>query len=78
MAESLPVSLLEDLHAAAAVCAGSGIHFDACSVYDPDRPDFGCSCGIPGLLRALAELLPLPAGAAQPYRPAWVPSARVA
>jgi hypothetical protein len=67
----VPVPLLEDLHAAAA--AGSDVHFDVCSVYTgPDG--FGCTCGVPALLRSLAELLPLPLDAAHPYKPAWAPT----
>lgn len=70
---ALPVSLLEDLHATAA--AGDGVHYDVCTLFDPEQPDAGCSCGVPQLLRALAELMPLPAGAARPYRPEWAPAA---
>jgi hypothetical protein len=72
MAESLPVSLLEDLHAAAA--DGAHIHNLLCDAMDLDAAGH-CSCGVASVLRQLAELLPLPAGAAQPYRPAWVPAA---
>jgi hypothetical protein len=71
----VPVPLLEDLHAAAA--SGDGPHFDVCTVYTgPDG--FGCTCGIPSLLRSLAELLPLPPGAERPFRPEWVPSGATA
>jgi hypothetical protein len=75
----VPVSLLEDLHAAAAASSGIhldpdvGTHFDICSVFDPEDAA-GCACGIPRLLRDLAELMPLPDGARRPYRPEWVPS----
>lgn len=68
MAESLPVSLLEDLHAAAAASGGihfdpdDGTHFDICTVYT-EGSGFGCTCGVPQLLRSLAELLPLPVAA---------------
>jgi hypothetical protein len=74
---ALPVPLLEDLHALAAMSAD--IHGDICTVHDPECPDgFGCTCGVPRLLRSLAELLPLPEGAQAPFRPAWVPSVRAA
>jgi hypothetical protein len=77
MAVDLPVPLLEDLHALAAISAT--VHADVCTVHDPEFPgDYGCTCGFPRLLRSLAEHLPLPAGASQPYRPAWVPTARAA
>lgn len=72
---ALPVPLLEDLHAAAA--AGNDVHFDVCSVYT-EADGFGCTCGVPSLLRSLAELLPLPPGAQRPYEPAWAPAAAVA
>jgi hypothetical protein len=73
----LPVPLLEDLHALAAMSAD--IHGDICTVHDPECSDgFGCTCGVPRLLRSLAELLPLPEGAQAPFRPAWVPSVRAA
>ena len=78
LAVDLPVELLESLHAAAA--DGANIHAAhnlLCSALDRDDPDW-CDCGIPKLLRGLAELLPLPPGAQQPYRPAWVPSTAVA
>jgi hypothetical protein len=67
----VPTPLLEDLHALAAI-SGS-IHGDICWVHDPENPD-GCTCGAPKVLRQLAELLPLPVGAVQPYRPSWSPS----
>jgi hypothetical protein len=66
-----PVSLLEDLHATAA--ASEVVHFDVCTVYTAED-GFGCTCGVPALLRSLAELLPLPEGARAPYRPAWTPA----
>lgn len=65
------VELLESLHAAAA--ASADVHFDVCSVYT-ESPEYGCSCGVPSLLRQLAEAMPLPSGAQQPYRPQWVPA----
>lgn len=75
--DALPVPLLEDLHALAAM--SSIVHADGCSVHDPDLPDgYGCTCGSPRVLRQLAEALPLPEGARAPYGPAWVPSARAA
>ena len=73
----LPVEVLEDLHALAAI--SGDVHADICAVHDPEYPDdYGCSCGFPRLLRSLAELMPLPEGARAPYRPSWVPSARAA
>lgn len=73
----LPVEVLEDLHAAAA--ASRDVHLDICGLYNTESLDEpGCTCGMPRLLRSLAELLPLPAGAREPWRPAWVPSARAA
>jgi hypothetical protein len=42
------------------------IHFDICTVYDAENPEFGCSCGIPRLLAELkaallGDLEPVPA-----------------
>ncbi len=71
----VPVPLLEDLHAAAAMSAD--VHGDICWVHDPESPA-ECTCGIPSLLRSLAEALPLPSGAERPYRPEWVPSGATA
>lgn len=70
------MELLESLHAVAAV--RDGVHFDICSVYDPENPISDCTCGVPRMLRDLATLLPLPADATQPFRPAWVPPSRAA
>jgi len=64
------VELIESLHAAAA--DGLHIHNDLCQQFDPDAATI-CTCGIPSLLRQLAEAMPLPSGARQPYKPAWVP-----
>lgn len=74
MVISPSVSLLEDLHALAA--DGRNVHNLLCMTKDLDDED-NCSCGAAKVLRALAELLPLPADAAQPYRPAWTPGSAV-
>ena len=70
-----PVSLLEDLHAIAA--DGRNVHNLLCDAMDLDTSG-DCTCGTARVLRALAEMLPLPPGAQAPYRPEWAPAGRVA
>jgi len=66
------VELIEALHAAAA--DGRNIHSLLCQSMDLDEAGF-CTCGVAAFLRELAELLPLPPGAVQPYQPEWTPAA---
>jgi hypothetical protein len=68
----LPVGLLEELHAVAA--DGRNVHNLLCDAMDLDNAG-RCSCGVAAVLRSLADLLPLPPGAMQPYRPEWTPAA---
>lgn len=66
------VELLEALHAAAA--DGRNVHNLLCDSMDLDARGH-CTCGVAAFLRELADLLPLPPGAMQPYRPEWTPAA---
>lgn len=47
-------ALLNDL--AAAADDAEHVHNDLCALFDADQPG-PCSCGIPGLLRAAAQVL---------------------
>jgi hypothetical protein len=53
MGTVLPPELATDL--AAACAARTGIHFDICTIYS-EGPEYGCSCGVPRLLAAMATL----------------------